>query len=104
MEILWGQILFLVVMQIGLSNCYWLTMYNVTNLGGNKFTNGVILGTAEMLSSVYAALLLNYWWPDKAATYLANPSCDIRQLELLKEYNKYFPWMNFFKIVTEFFC
>jgi len=50
----------------GVANCYWLTMYNVTNLGGNKFTNGVILGVAEMFSGVFTCVLMHYFHPFQA--------------------------------------
>ena len=45
---------------IGVNNCYWLTTYNVTNLGGNKFINGLIFGMADMCSSIFSGVLMSY--------------------------------------------
>ena len=41
-----------------IANCYWITLYNVPNLGGNKFFNGFILGVSEMSSGVVSGLLM----------------------------------------------
>ena len=46
-------------MYVGVSNTFWLTMYNIANLGGNKFVNGLILGLTECSSGLFAALLMS---------------------------------------------
>ena len=43
-----------------MANCYWITLYNVPNLPGNKFVNGLILGVAEMSSGVFSGLMMIY--------------------------------------------
>ena len=53
----------LVVMYSAINNCYWLTLYNVTSLGGDKFVNGLILGLSEMSSGIFAGLLITYTSP-----------------------------------------
>ena len=45
-------------MAAGISNGYWLTMLNVTNLEGNKFVNGMILGFSELTASIFAGFLI----------------------------------------------
>ena len=40
----WKNMFLLILIFVGVNNCYWITIYNVTYLGGNKFVNGVILG------------------------------------------------------------
>ena len=41
------------------NNCYWITLFNVTYLEGNKFINGLILGISEIISGVFAGILIN---------------------------------------------
>jgi len=53
----------LILIYISVNNCYWLTTYNVANLGGNKFINGLIFGLAEMFSSIFAGVLMSYVSP-----------------------------------------
>ena len=53
----------LIMMYASISNCYWMTLYNVTNLGGDKFINGLILGISEMSSGIYAGFLIAYTTP-----------------------------------------
>lgn len=49
----------LTLIYIGCNNCYWITIYNVTKLGGNKFLNGIILGTAELSAGIFAGFLIS---------------------------------------------
>jgi len=53
----------LIMMYSGVNNVYWLTLYNVTNLEGDKFVNGLILGVSEMLSGIFSGLLITYTSP-----------------------------------------
>jgi len=53
----------LIIMFSSVNNCYWMTLYNVTNLGGNKFVNGTILGLSEMSSGIFAGFLITYTTP-----------------------------------------
>ena len=46
------------IMYIGVNNCFWLTNYSVTSLGGNKFVNGIIFGAAELSAGVFAGVLI----------------------------------------------
>jgi len=46
-------------MGVGVQNAYWLTMFNVTNLPGNKFVNGMILGAGECISCYFAGFLIS---------------------------------------------
>mmetsp|Transcript_10805 Transcript_10805/g.14542 ORF Transcript_10805/g.14542 Transcript_10805/m.14542 type:complete len:112 (+) Transcript_10805:1157-1492(+) len=50
-------------MAAGVNNAYWLTLLNVTNLDGNMFVNGLILGSAEMLSGIFSGILISYTNP-----------------------------------------
>lgn len=59
----WLDIILLTIMFMGVNNCYWLTLYNVTNLGGNKLVNGLILGTSELLSGIFAGVLISHTSP-----------------------------------------
>ena len=54
----WFYLILLVLMYSGVNNCYWLTQYGVTYLGGNKFVNGIILGIAEMTAGMFAGVLI----------------------------------------------
>ena len=54
----WFHLILLVLMYSGVNNCYWLTQYGVTYLGGNKFVNGIILGIAEMTAGMFAGVLI----------------------------------------------
>ena len=53
----------LIIIFVGVNNCYWITIYNVTYLDGNKFVNGVILGMAELSSGLFAGILISYTNP-----------------------------------------
>ena len=53
----------LMIIFVGVSNCYWITIYNVTYLDGNKFVNGIILGISELLSGVVSGLIISYTSP-----------------------------------------
>ena len=50
----------------GINNCYWLTLYGVANLGGNKFVNGILLGMAELTAGIFAGVLVSYSSPKLA--------------------------------------
>ena len=56
----------LILMFAGVNNCYWLTLFNVTNLGGNKLINGLILGFSEMASGVFSGFLIAKTSPHRA--------------------------------------
>lgn len=43
----------------GVNNAYWLTLLYVTSLGGNKFVNCMLLGSAEMLSGIFTGALIS---------------------------------------------
>ena len=53
-------------MFIGINNCYWLTLYNVPNLGGSKLVNGLILGMAELLSGIFVGVFITHSTPSLA--------------------------------------
>jgi len=59
----WCNIFLLVLIYACVNNCYWLTLYNVTNLEGDKLVNGLILGLSEMISGIFAAFLVTYTSP-----------------------------------------
>ena len=63
---IWRTTIILIVIYFGCGNSYWLTMQNVTNLGGNKFINGIILSCAESLASFFATLLMKFMHPFRA--------------------------------------
>ena len=48
----------LILIFVGVNNCYWITIYNVTYLDGNKFVNGIILGLAELSSGIVSGLVI----------------------------------------------
>lgn len=56
----------LILIFVGVNNCYWITIYNVTKLDGNKFINGVILGIAELCSGIVAGGVISYTSPSIA--------------------------------------
>ena len=56
----------ILIVGAGVNNAYWLTLLYVANLGGNKFINGVILGSAEMLSGIFSGFLISYTSPRTA--------------------------------------
>ena len=56
----------LIMIFIGVNNCYWITIYSVTMLDGNKFLNGIILGMAELSSGVVSGLIISYTSPSIA--------------------------------------
>ena len=62
----WLHLSLLVLMYAGVNNCYWLTQFGVTYLGGNKFVNGIILGIAEMTAGMFAGLLIELTTPHLA--------------------------------------
>ena len=53
------MVVLLTIIFSGVNNCYWLTLYNVTNLPGNKFINGLMLGAAELSSGVFAGMIIS---------------------------------------------
>jgi hypothetical protein len=53
----------LMLMYSCINNCYWMTLYNVTNLEGDKFVNGLVLGLAEMFAGIFAGFLITYTTP-----------------------------------------
>ena len=44
-----------------IGNAYWITLFNVPNLEGDKFVNGMILGLSEMSSGVISGFLMSYF-------------------------------------------
>ena len=68
----WTNIGLLTLMFMTVNNCYWLTLFNVTHLGGSKLVNGLILGMAEMLSGVFVGIFSTYSTPS-----LAFQSCSV---------------------------
>ena len=56
----------LILIFVGVNNCYWITIYNVTYLDGNKFLNGIILGLAELTSGIVSGLIISYTSPSIA--------------------------------------
>ena len=56
----------LILIFIGVNNCYWITIFNVTYLEGNKFVNGIILGMAELASGIFCGFLISYTSPKTA--------------------------------------
>ena len=59
----WCNIFVLVLIYACIINCYWLTLYNVTNLEGDKLVNGLILGLSEMTSGIVAGFLGTFTSP-----------------------------------------
>lgn len=59
-DVNWKTILLLTAIFCGVNNCYWLTLFNVTNLEGNKFINGLLLGMAELLSGIFAGIIMSH--------------------------------------------
>ena len=57
------HLILLIIMYTGVNNSYWMTMFNVGNLPGNIFVNGVILGFSELLSSFLSGLFISYTSP-----------------------------------------
>ena len=56
----------LIVIFTGVNNAYWIMIYNVTNLEGNKFLNGILIGFSELTSGIFAGLLIEYTTPATA--------------------------------------
>ena len=56
----WSIVIMLTLMAIGAQNAYWLTLLNVTNLKGNTFINGLILGSAELLSGIFTGIMIKF--------------------------------------------
>ena len=54
-------ILTMKLMMANTINCYQITLYNVPNLEGNIFVNGMILGLAEMSSGVISGFMMSYY-------------------------------------------
>lgn len=50
----------LIIIAVGCNNAYWLTLLNVTNLPGNKFVNGVVLGVGECLAGFFSGFMIKY--------------------------------------------
>ena len=53
----------LVLVFIGVCNCYWITIYNVSLRDGNKFVNGIVLGMAELISCIVTGLIISFSSP-----------------------------------------
>ena len=62
----WSNMFKLILIFVGVNNCYWITIYNVTYLDGNKFVNGIILGLAELSSGIVSGLIISYTNPSLA--------------------------------------
>ena len=62
----WCNLILLTLVFTGVNNCYWITIYNVTYLDGNKFVNGIILGVAELASGIFCGLLISFTSPKLA--------------------------------------
>ena len=54
----WKVLIMLIIISIGVQNSYWLSLFNVTNLKGNKFINGLLFGIAETLAGFCAGILI----------------------------------------------
>ena len=67
-----------------INNCYWMTLYNVTNLAGDKFVNGLILGIAEVFAGIFAGVVITYTTP-----IIAFQSCCIMSV-LFTALNQFF--------------
>ena len=52
------NMIILIVIFTGVNNAYWIMIYNVTNLEGNKFFNGILIGFSELTSGIFAGLLI----------------------------------------------
>jgi hypothetical protein len=59
----WCNLSMLMVMYSCINNCYWMTLYNVTNLEGDKFLNGLILGLAECFAGIFAGVVITLTSP-----------------------------------------
>ena len=62
----WCNMFLLIFIFIGVNNCYWITIYNVTYLDGNKFVNGIILGISELMSGIVSGIMISYTSPSAA--------------------------------------
>lgn len=62
----WCNMIKLALIFIGVNNCYWITIYNVTQLDGNKFVNGIILGLAELASGIISGFVISKTSPSVA--------------------------------------
>lgn len=51
----------LTYLQIVQMNVYCITIFNITNLPGNKYAYGILLGVAEVISYPIAGFLLKYY-------------------------------------------
>ena len=56
----WSILIMLILTSIGVLNAYWLTLLNVTNLKGNKFVNGLLIGIAETVAGFFSGILISY--------------------------------------------
>lgn len=63
LKVNWSNMTKMILIFVGVNNCYWITIYNVTYLDGNKFVNGAILGVAELTSGIFAGLVIKYTSP-----------------------------------------
>ena len=59
----WCNMIKLVLVFIGVCNCYWITIYNVSLRDGNKFVNGIVLGMAELISCIVTGLIISFSSP-----------------------------------------
>ena len=41
-----------------MNNCYWVTVFGVTRLSGNKLINGIMIGMSEMSSALSAGFVI----------------------------------------------
>ena len=56
----WPVIILILVMAGGVNNSYWLTMLGITEVSGNMFINGIILGVSETTAGLVSGLLITY--------------------------------------------
>ena len=54
------QLLVFILIRACMGNAYWITMFNTTNLEGNKFVNGLILATADISAGVSSGIVMQY--------------------------------------------
>ena len=66
LKVNWCNMTKMILIFVGVNNCYWITIYNVTYLDGNKFLNGAILGVAELTSGIFAGFVITYSNPTLA--------------------------------------
>jgi len=45
-------------MSIAIQSSYWLIIYSISNLPGNKFVNGIIVGAADASAAIVVGFFL----------------------------------------------